>query len=35
MLRVVAYGCRCEKSEIPILGHVPIEGVEGIEEDEE
>lgn len=35
MFRIIAYRCRCEKSKVPILGDVPVEGIEGVEENEE
>ena len=32
---VVAYRGRGEEGEVPVFGDVPVEGVEGVEEDEE
>ena len=35
VVRVVTFARGGEEREVPVLGHVPVEGVEGVEEDEE
>lgn len=35
MFRIVALACARKESQVPILGHVPVEGIERIQENEE